>query len=159
MVENRTETIFCIVVFKRVFHGLGNGDTQRAAAIGIFRQNGASRFRKGTGRRDCFSAEKLHHRLAVRLLVEGALDHIDLAMKPENLARLGQRRPPLTRAGFRGDKLRAAFFAFKSLRQRAVRLVRPRKGLRLRIYSIFLRACRAPFPACGRDKAETDAIG
>src|SRR2546426_5055324 len=45
----------------------------------------------------------LHHDPAIGLLLVRGLDHVDLALQPEQLARQRQRRAPLARARLRGE--------------------------------------------------------
>lgn len=99
MVEHGAEAILRIVVFERLLNGFGYRYPEGTAAVGILRKNRPARFGKGARRGNGTPAENLHHRFAVRLLLKRAPHHEHGAFKPENVARLRERRPPLARAG------------------------------------------------------------
>ncbi len=71
-----------------------------------------------------FGAPELHHALAVRLLVEGDLDHVDGALEAEHLAGKGDGRAPLAGAGLGGDALGPGDLVVVGLGDGGVRLVR-----------------------------------
>src|SRR5207253_5816011 len=81
----------------------------------------------GWARHD-LGAPSLDHRAPVRLLLVRDLDHVDLALEPDQLAGERERAPPLARAGL-GGKARAAFLlVVDGLRDLRVRLVAPRRA-------------------------------
>src|SRR5436853_3543562 len=73
-------------------------------------------------------APGLDHRAPVRLLLVRDLDHVDLALEPDQLAGERQRAPPLPGAGL-GREPRAPFLlVVEGLRDGRVRLVAPRRA-------------------------------
>ena len=128
MVEHGAEAILRIVVFERLLNGFGYRYPEGTAAVGILRKNRPARFGKGARRGNGAPAENLHHRFAVRLLLKRAPHHEHGAFKPENVARLRERRPPLARAGLGRHLFSSAPLVFECLRHRAVGLVRTRRA-------------------------------
>ncbi len=73
--------------------------------------------------RHAVCAISLHERAPVGLLVIGDLDHVDLDFEAEQRAGEGERRAPLSRAGFGRKPGDALFLVVESLGDRGVRLV------------------------------------
>src|ERR671934_360823 len=91
-------------------------------------EDGLPRLRVLRGTRHDLRAPRLDHRAPVRLLLVRDLDHVDLALEPDQPARERERAPPLARAGL-GREARAAFLlVVEGLRDRRVRLVAPRRA-------------------------------
>src|SRR6266508_6937160 len=89
----------------------------RATALGLF-----------GGTRHDLRPPSLDHRAPVRLLLIGDLDHVDLALEPDQLAGERERASPLPRAGL-GRQARPAFpLVVEGLRHRRIRLVTPRRA-------------------------------
>ena len=68
-------------------------------------------------------APGVHQHPAIGLLLVADLDHIDVALQPEQLAGQGERGSPLARARFRGQPLGAGVLVEVSLRHRSIGLV------------------------------------
>ncbi len=86
---------------------LGDGDTERPGAVGILGEDRPPGFRQVGRTRVHGGAPGLHHRFAVRLLIEGGGDLPDLAFETEQRTGEGEGAAPLTGAGLGGELLDA----------------------------------------------------
>src|SRR5881397_2726599 len=75
--------------------------------------------------RDDLRAPRLDHRAPARLLLVRDLDHVDLALEPDQLARERERAPPLARAGLGREPRPPFFLVVERLRDGGVRFVAP----------------------------------
>src|SRR5271166_4930717 len=78
--------------------------------------------------RHALSTPSLHHRLAVRLLLEAYLHHIDAHIETEHGARVGERGAPLPGAGLGGEPLDAGLLVVKGLGYGGVGFVAARRA-------------------------------
>src|SRR5262249_300657 len=79
--------------------------------------------RVGTRAGHDLGAEGFHEDATVRFLMVGDLHHVDLALQPEEAARLRQRGAPLTGARLRGQTRDLLLLVVVGLRYRGVRAV------------------------------------
>ena len=86
-------------------------------------QNRPARLRRCAWAGDARSAEGLHQRAPVGLLVIADAHHVDLAIEAEKRAGHGQRRAPLAGSGLGGEVLGAILFVVVGLRQGGIQLV------------------------------------
>src|SRR5438128_2085567 len=77
------------------------------------------------GARHDLAAPDVHQRAPERLLLVGDLDHVDLALEPDELAGEGERASPLAGAGLGREALTALGLVVEGLRDGRVRLVAP----------------------------------
>src|SRR5882762_11287185 len=73
--------------------------------------------------RDALGTPSLHQSLAVRLLLEAHLHHVDAHVETKHRAREGERRTPLPGAGLGREPPDAGFLVIKGLSHGGVRLV------------------------------------
>ena len=136
-----------------VLDRLADGDAEAAGAIRIVLQKLAAIFglvaRAGMHRR----APGVHQHPAIRLLVVAHLDHVDVALQAEQLARQRQRRTPLARARLGGEPLGAGDLVVIRLRDGGVGLVAA-GGAGAFVFVVNVRrGLAAPSPAAPRAAA------
>ena len=107
MVEHRAQGVFGAGRRYRGFHRLGNGDAEAALVVRIGRQDVAAGLGLVGRAGNHFATEGLHHQAAIGLLVVADLDHENFDRQAEHLAGKGERRSPLSGAGFRHQALGA----------------------------------------------------
>ena len=107
VVQHAAERVAGVLVRGRVLDRLGDGDAERALAVRDPREDAAAGVVRVEGDGEHLRAPELHHRLAVGLLLERDLHHVDGALEPEHLAASAIERAPLPRAGLGRDPLRA----------------------------------------------------
>src|SRR5206468_6583524 len=91
-------TLFRSVVARgRVLDRLADRDPERTGGVRILFEDFLPGLRVGTRAGHDLGAPGLHHDPPVRLLLVRHLDHVDLALQPEHLAREREGRAP--RAG------------------------------------------------------------
>ena len=86
MVEHAAERIAGILMGGGILDRFADGDTEGAVAVRELCQDSTTGIGLVGRRRDNIRSPELHHTLAVRLLVEGDLDHVDRTGQPEHLA-------------------------------------------------------------------------
>ncbi len=104
--------------------GLGDGDAERARRVRILLEDRAAGVRLVGRARSDARAEGLHQAAAVRLLVVGDPDHVDVAPEAEERAGHGERAAPLAGPRFRGQPGDALLLVVERLRDCRVGLVR-----------------------------------
>ena len=92
VVEHGAERVVGVVARGGVAHGVADGGAQRTRVVGIVDRRG-----------DDVAAPGLDHHPSVRLLLVRGPHHVDLAFEIEEVAREGQRAPPLTGACLRAQ--------------------------------------------------------
>ena len=127
VIEHRAERVFHRRILGGHFHRLGNGDAERARAVGMFLQDGAAAIGLVRRRRDAARAIGLHQRAAVRLLIERHPHLEDQHVDAEQRAGEGERRAPLPGAGLGAQPLDTGLLVVPGLRDRGVGLVRARR--------------------------------
>ena len=123
VVEHAAESIFRVGVLGRDLHRFGDRDAEASRRVGMRLENGAPRIGFVARARHAVCAISLHERAPVGLLVIGDLDHVDLDFEAEQRAGEGERRAPLSRAGFGRKPGDALLLVIESLGDRGVRLV------------------------------------
>ena len=123
VIEHAAERVLGVVARGGVFHRLADGDAERARRVGILLEDLLARLRVRARARHDLRAPGLHHDPAIGLLLIRDLDHVDLALKPEELTGERQRRAPLARARLRRQSRDFFLLVVVRLRDRGVRLV------------------------------------
>ena len=123
VVQHAPERVLGVLAGGGVLHRLADGDAEAAGAVRMLRQHPASCVGLLAGARDAGRAVGLHHRLAVRLLVEAHPHHVHLDLQPEERARVGERRAPLPGSGLGGEARDSLLLVVERLRDRGVGLV------------------------------------
>ena len=126
LVENAAQLVAAAVVgyMQGLFHSLRDRGTKRAGGVGVVGQHLAPdlcRVRRG---RRHVGAKGLHDVAAEGLLLVGAFDHEDLAVKAVVRGCLRKSGSPLASAGLSRDGAQALLCAVVGLCQRGVELVR-----------------------------------
>src|SRR5205807_7796250 len=122
------ERVGRILALRRVLDRLRDRDPEAARRVRVLLEDRAAGLGVARRARDDLRAPGLDHRAPVRLLLVRDLDHVDLALEPNQLARERERAPPLARAGL-GREPRAPFLlVVEGLRDRRVWLVAPRRA-------------------------------
>jgi hypothetical protein len=124
VIEHGTETVIRVFARSRFLDRLGDGDAERARAVGVGRENLAPGLGLVAGAGEDFRPPRLHHGTAERLLLVADLHHVYPHLDAEHLSGEGQRRAPLAGAGFRSEALDARLPVVPRLRHGGVRLVR-----------------------------------
>ena len=128
VIEHAAQRVLGVGVLGGHFHGLGDGDAQRAVGVRMRGENGAARLGLRAGAGGDRGAEGLHQRAAIGLLVVADAHHVDLAIQAEEGAGHGQRRAPLAGAGLGGEVLGAVLLVVIGLRDGGVRACASRPG-------------------------------
>ena len=128
MVEYAAQRIPGIFPFDGIIHGLADGDPQAPRRIRVLGQDHPSGLGLIARAGGHLGAPRFHHHSAVGLLLVAHLDHIHLALQPENVGRKGQRAPPLSRARLRAEPLHSFFLVVVSLSYSRVRLMASRRA-------------------------------
>ena len=123
VVEDASERVRRVLALRCVLDGLRDGDAEAPRRVGVSFEDRAAGLRVLRGARDDARAPGLHHRAPVRLLLVRDLDHVDLALEPEELARERDGAAPLAGAGLGRDPRAARLLHVVGLRHGRVRLV------------------------------------
>jgi len=86
MIEHAAESVTGILMGGGILNRFTDGDAERAVAVRKLCQDGTAGICLVRWRRDNIRSPKLHHALAVRLLVERNLDHVYRTCQTEHLA-------------------------------------------------------------------------
>ena len=91
MVEHAAQSVLRIFTLGRVLDRFADGDAEAAGAVRSFGQDRATGVGIRTRTGDAVCAVGLHHRLAVRLLLEADRDHVNLELDTVEGTGIGQR--------------------------------------------------------------------
>ena len=86
VVEHTPERVLAVLPARGFFNRFADGDSETARRFRIALEHLATGVRFGCRTREHLGAPALHHRPAVRFLLEAHLDHVDLAFQVEEVA-------------------------------------------------------------------------